>query len=410
MHRCRLPVEIVYNGPEEFDADTLAFFKKDFRDVTLTDLSGLALPTFHRTEGVLPLKGWLNKIYGLYISSFAEVLVMDSDNLALVDPTKLFEEPEYRASGNMHWPDFHHDVSMNAWAYEVFGFEAPWPHDPTFRTAESGQLMLNRVMHSDVLEWLWYLNAHSHIMYKFMYGDKDTFRIAFALAGKQGQFRQVTLAPRAALMEYRDVSPEDEVVTTFILAGEIQQGWGGSGNLFFHRVSPGAKFHLKTGQYLRVNWVTDHLTPTEAPFYYTRVVGIPGDVHWWPPGGVDTQAYQDACANNTFSSCVFPERHYADDLHRDHGHTLFPAMPVSYFPFDRLLRSSYDIFMAYRKQRLGEEAAALMPSYSYDAPCTRFSRKDRRPYQSRLSRKAGEKRSPRSGPRKPRGKRVSSGE
>ena len=48
-----------------------------------------------------------------------------------------------------------------------------------------------RVRHSDVLEWLWFLNSHQRLVSDWMWGDKDTFRLAFALAGKDADFWQV---------------------------------------------------------------------------------------------------------------------------------------------------------------------------------------------------------------------------
>lgn len=49
---------------------------------------------------------------------------------------------------------------------------------------------LCRNWHADVLEWLWFLNSHPDVTYKSMYGDKDTFRLAFHLAGKASEFWQ----------------------------------------------------------------------------------------------------------------------------------------------------------------------------------------------------------------------------
>ena len=62
-----------------------------------------------------------------------------------------------------------------------------------------------RLWHADVLEWVWFLNAHPEVMYRSMYGDKDTFRLAFHLAGKPEAFAQVAMPPRAVL----DATPED---------------------------------------------------------------------------------------------------------------------------------------------------------------------------------------------------------
>lgn len=48
----------------------------------------------------------------------------------------------------------------------------------------------------DVLEWAWFLNSFSekHI-YDFMYGDKDTFGVAFGLAGKAHMYQHINVPP-----------------------------------------------------------------------------------------------------------------------------------------------------------------------------------------------------------------------
>ena len=65
----------------------------------------------------------------------------------------------------------------------------------------------SRNLHADALEWLWFVNSYSEVIYKLMYGDKDTFRLAFALAGKSDFYEQVpdtfhclTVIPNIQLM------------------------------------------------------------------------------------------------------------------------------------------------------------------------------------------------------------------
>ena len=43
-----------------------------------------------------------------------------------------------------------------------------------------------------MLEWLWFLNSHRQPVSDWMWGDKDTYRLAFALAGKADAFQQVS--------------------------------------------------------------------------------------------------------------------------------------------------------------------------------------------------------------------------
>ena len=50
-----------------------------------------------------------------------------------------------------------------------------------------------RVRHADVLEWLWFLNSHRKPIFDWLWGDKDTYRLAFALAGKVENFQLVCI-------------------------------------------------------------------------------------------------------------------------------------------------------------------------------------------------------------------------
>lgn len=54
----------------------------------------------------VPLTRWVGKVAALLHCSFQEVLLLDSDNLPLVDPAYLFDDPLYQQHGNLFWPDF----------------------------------------------------------------------------------------------------------------------------------------------------------------------------------------------------------------------------------------------------------------------------------------------------------------
>lgn len=51
--------------------------------------------------------------------------------------------------------------------------------------------MQHRLHFLDVLEWLWLLNSYSDVVYPLGWGDKDTYRLAFTLAGREKEFQQV---------------------------------------------------------------------------------------------------------------------------------------------------------------------------------------------------------------------------
>eukprot|EP00882_Tetradesmus_deserticola_P019792 GHRQ01021331.1.p1 GENE.GHRQ01021331.1~~GHRQ01021331.1.p1 ORF type:complete len:527 (+),score=195.23 GHRQ01021331.1:138-1583(+) len=77
----------------------------------------------------------------------------------------------------------------------------PWENKPNFRLVDSGQMLVDRLRHAEVLEYLWLLNSHHEWVYKHMHGDKDTFLLAFAMAGRLGDFKQVPCLVRDAMVD-----------------------------------------------------------------------------------------------------------------------------------------------------------------------------------------------------------------
>jgi hypothetical protein len=59
------------------------------------------------------------------------------------------------------------------------------------RGTESGQLLLDLASHGDVVEWALWANSFSNSLYRAVWGDKDTYALAFAVAGKAHAFNQL---------------------------------------------------------------------------------------------------------------------------------------------------------------------------------------------------------------------------
>ncbi|KXZ49784.1 hypothetical protein GPECTOR_19g235 [Gonium pectorale] len=67
-----------------------------------------------------------------------------------------------------------------------------WPR----RDAESGAVLIDVAAHADVLEYLWWINSFGDRLYhSHLHGDKDTFALAFAAAGKAHCYSQVDTPP-----------------------------------------------------------------------------------------------------------------------------------------------------------------------------------------------------------------------
>ncbi len=74
------------------------------------------------------------------------------------------------------------------------------------RNTESGQLLLDLVRHADVAEWALWVNTYGDDIYKAVWGDKDTWSLAFGVAGKAHAFNQLQVGPRAWLVKHYIVS------------------------------------------------------------------------------------------------------------------------------------------------------------------------------------------------------------
>lgn len=67
--------------------------------------------------------------------------------------------------------------------------------------SENGQLHVPcRRRHADVVELVLMLNLYYEVLYyKMIFGDKDSFELAFAIAGKLDDFQKISIWPRSAL-------------------------------------------------------------------------------------------------------------------------------------------------------------------------------------------------------------------
>ncbi|GAB4818060.1 hypothetical protein N2152v2_005106 [Parachlorella kessleri] len=211
--KCTLPVAILYYGglpSDNIDDKTQKFFKEHLEGIEFIDASKLPYPEYHRPlfrHSRSEIYGWKAKVFSLYVAPFKEVLFLDSDSMPLLDPTALFELPQYQQHGNLFWPAFFvEDIQGTHYQmkplYDTLKLESPWA-DPrkTVHQTEAGQFLFDRSKHWEVLEWLLFLNIRDEVTYKLVHGDKDTFRAAFSLARKADEFQLVPVAPAFILSE-----------------------------------------------------------------------------------------------------------------------------------------------------------------------------------------------------------------
>ena len=125
-------------------------------------------------------KGWQLKAYALLYSRFQNVLLLDADCYPLRNPEYLFESNTFRRHGAIFWPDIESSCCLlTAEQAAVFGLPA-FEDQP----AESGQLMVNRRDRWRELCLAGHHNEQADFTYRILWGDKDTFPIAWKQLGR----------------------------------------------------------------------------------------------------------------------------------------------------------------------------------------------------------------------------------
>jgi hypothetical protein len=121
------------------------------------------------------LHGWELKSYALLHSPYREVLLLDADNVPVINPEFLFTTPEFRATGAIFWPDFMRGADKkNLAIWRSFGL-----HIPDELEFESGQIVLDKKRCWKALCLSRWINDNSDFFYRHLYGDKETFHLAF---------------------------------------------------------------------------------------------------------------------------------------------------------------------------------------------------------------------------------------
>ena len=163
---CTLPIEVWHLGPREMGPPMRGLLE----DLGAEVVDAHEVAKRHPVER---LGGWELKAYAVLHSRFAEVLLLDADNVPVRDPSFLFDRPEYRECGALFWPDIVR-LSRTNEVWEVG--DIAYRDMPSF---ESGQMVLDK---SRCWRALWltnWINQHSQAFYRFLHGDKDTFLLAW---------------------------------------------------------------------------------------------------------------------------------------------------------------------------------------------------------------------------------------
>jgi hypothetical protein len=164
---CRLPIQVWFLGrnhemPAKHQAILAPF------EVECVDADRMRQRYPARRLG-----GWELKVFATLHSPFEELLFLDADCYPCRNPEFLFELEDYRTRGAIFWPDTHVEDLRLAWS----AFGVADPH--RMGSIESGQFVVNKMLCWKPLNLTWFYNDHSDFYYRYGFGDKHTFQVAW---------------------------------------------------------------------------------------------------------------------------------------------------------------------------------------------------------------------------------------
>jgi hypothetical protein len=119
------------------------------------------------------LKGWEMKPYAMIHCPFKDVMLLDADNIPARDPAFLFDTPQYQETGALFWPDYGR-LAPDRLIWSLCGVE--YRDESEF---ESGQMVVDKEKCWRALNLTMWYNEHSDFYYNHVYGDKETFHMAW---------------------------------------------------------------------------------------------------------------------------------------------------------------------------------------------------------------------------------------
>lgn len=183
---CKLPIEMFYADSSEISSSEASIFEKfDVKCINVQDNNLFA--TYNARNFTI-------KALALYLSSFDEMLWLDTDIIPLINLSEVFKFKAYLDSGYFFYSDiwYRRDPNfcckgcntMNEKSNTKIELEntlgiKSYIGEPE---TEAGFYIVNkkRCTH-DWIHLVLLLNINSHITYKYVYGDKDLFGIAMKM-------------------------------------------------------------------------------------------------------------------------------------------------------------------------------------------------------------------------------------
>jgi hypothetical protein len=189
--RCTLPIEIWHIGPREMPPLVARMLLE--LDCAIVD----AL-TVLKSHPANIQDGWQLKPFAIINSAFEEAILLDADQVPVINPALIFDWPKYRETGAVFWPDINELSEQNP-VWQLLDMQPR-----RARSFESGQICVNKKTHWKPLAVALRINELAEIFYELVYGDKDTFMLAWLLA--EANF---SLVPHPPMCDLRFLAQRD---------------------------------------------------------------------------------------------------------------------------------------------------------------------------------------------------------
>lgn len=143
-----LPIQLWYLGRQELDERMEALVKP----LCVQCVDALRVRETHPAR---ILNGYELKPYAILHSPFKEVLLLDADNVAVVNPEFLFRTQQFKETGAIFWPDYGR-LSRKRSIWKICGIT--YRDEPEF---ESGQIVVDKARCWQALCLAMWYNEHS---------------------------------------------------------------------------------------------------------------------------------------------------------------------------------------------------------------------------------------------------------
>ncbi|CAL8466252.1 g5788 [Coccomyxa elongata] len=243
---CRLPVEMLFPAAEYPTPELVAALAQ--MGVTCRMLPDVVVQSSRKTKHpdsnaelvVDPMSGFTMKIAAVILSSFQEVIFLDSDNVAIDDVDPLFDSRHYRETGALLWPDYWASSAAPD-VREILGLKS-LPEG----TSESGQMVFDKMRVWDALVLAAYFNMNSGFYYEMFSnfmgkGDKESF--SFAFAATQTPYYMIP-HPVGSLGVMRHYCSPDQSFCWEEFTGNTMTQYSPDGHLMFLHTNLSPKWNL----------------------------------------------------------------------------------------------------------------------------------------------------------------------